>query len=65
MLPDAAPVPTRKKSETGRNLTELSQEEIQKRLLAQESNPFHAFVEGNLILKQGKRQLPLLLTLGN
>ncbi|ENN73129.1 hypothetical protein D910_03408 [Dendroctonus ponderosae] len=73
MLPDAAPVPTRKKSESGRNLTELSQEEIQKRLLAQESNPFHVFVEGNLILKQGlvdkrkglfPRRRMFLLTLG-
>lgn len=43
----------RKKSESGRKITEISQEEIVKRLQAQENNPFHGFVEGNLILKQG------------
>lgn len=43
----------RKRSESGRKITEISQEEIVKRLQAQENNPFHGFVEGNLILKQG------------
>ncbi|CAG9770588.1 unnamed protein product [Ceutorhynchus assimilis] len=55
MLPGAAPTKQaeRKISRAGRKITDLTQEEIEKRLLAQQANPYNVFVEGNLILKQG------------
>jgi len=55
------------------NLMDITQTEIQTRLEAQESNTYHQFVEGNLILKQGlidkrkglfPRRRMFLLTLG-
>ncbi|XP_050301384.1 3-phosphoinositide-dependent protein kinase 1 [Anthonomus grandis grandis] len=76
MLPeviDAKSKTERKKSEANRKITEVSQEELEKRLQAQRSNPFSVFVEGNLILKQGlidkkkglfPRRRMFLLTLG-
>lgn len=65
--------PPRKKSEPNRKIIDLSPEEIEQRLEQQQSNIYHQFVEGNLILKQGivekrkgifPRRRMLLLTLG-
>ncbi|KAL1518079.1 hypothetical protein ABEB36_001758 [Hypothenemus hampei] len=74
MLPDVPIKPmNRKKSEASRNLTEISQDEIESRLQTQKNNPYNAFVGNNLILKQGlidkrkglfPRRRMFLLTLG-
>lgn len=75
LLLDLTPLPTRtrKKSQTDRKITDISEAEKQQRLEAQKSNPYNHFVEGNLILKQGfmdkkkglfPRRRMFLLTLG-
>lgn len=65
--------PTRKKSETKRNIADLDPGEIQTRLETQKSDKWHGLVEGNLILKKGlvdkrkglfPRRRMLLLTIG-
>ncbi|XP_018333405.1 3-phosphoinositide-dependent protein kinase 1 [Agrilus planipennis] len=64
--------PTRKKSQT-KNIADLSEEEIRRRLETQKTDRWHNLVEGNLILKQGlvdkrkglfPRRRMFLLTLG-
>ncbi|XP_060535200.1 3-phosphoinositide-dependent protein kinase 1 isoform X2 [Cylas formicarius] len=66
-------IPALKKSEPGRKITDLSPEEIEKRLLLQATNAYNDFVGGHLILKQGlldkrkglfPRRRMFLLTLG-
>lgn len=72
LLPPA-PTPSRKKSQPGRKITDLSPEEIKQRLEEQKTNLYNTFVGGNLILKQGlidkkkglfARRRMFLLTLG-
>ncbi|KAF7280418.1 hypothetical protein GWI33_006071 [Rhynchophorus ferrugineus] len=73
LISNSLPQVTRKKSDTGRKISDIPPEEIEKRLKSQESNPYNVFVEGNLILKQGlidkkkgliPRRRMFMLTLG-